>query len=58
MPTLYGRKLACSTDHPGVVKFNVVHAKIIEAYQLWWNGHWRLTLGDVEMSQQPKLVPQ
>ncbi len=33
MPGFYGRKLACSIDHPSVVKVNVVHAKTMEVYR-------------------------
>jgi len=33
MPCFYGRKLACSIDHPSVVKVNVVHAKTMEVYR-------------------------
>jgi hypothetical protein len=29
--------LACSIDHPSVIKFNAIHVETMEVYQSWWN---------------------
>jgi hypothetical protein len=29
--------LACSIDHPSVIKFYAIHVETMEAHQLWWN---------------------
>jgi hypothetical protein len=30
--------LACSCEHPSVIKFLAIHIETMEAYTLWWNG--------------------
>ena len=30
--------LACSVDHPGVIKIQYLNMQTFESYSLWWNG--------------------